>query len=162
MTGVDALTLADGGAVGAPPPPPPRLCCRARRPSQGGMEPYEILRSATRNAAESLGLGSDLGDAPLGIIAVGAIADLVVWPKDKSPLVNIFNTQELSHIVLDGRLFEVRSMAFILARCHPGALEPCANYLLRLAGAADEYRLHLWGARMHWLSPGGLHGTTVP
>jgi hypothetical protein len=77
------------------------------RGAQGGLTPYQVLRSATRNAAEALGLGASTGPQ-LGLIAEGAIADLVIWPPEASPLVSINNTVALSHIVKDGRLYLVR------------------------------------------------------
>ena len=74
---------------------------------QGGMTSYEVLRSATRNAAEALGLGTTTGPQ-LGVVAAGAIADLLVWPADRSPLVDIRNTAAVAYIIKDGRLFLVR------------------------------------------------------
>jgi len=75
------------------------------------MRPYEVLRTATRNAAEALGLGSGAGLKQLGVIAPGALADLVIWPPTASPLDDIRNTVRLSHVMVNGRLYIVRPTA---------------------------------------------------
>lgn len=70
---------------------------------QGGMTPHEALRAGTLNGARYVGL-----DADLGSIEPGKLADLVVLAKD--PLVEIRNTDSLTHVILGGRVFEAATL----------------------------------------------------
>ncbi len=63
-----------------------------------GIAPVEVLRMATRNGAEALGL---LGER--GTIEPGKRADLVVLEAD--PLRDIRNTGRIRYVVLGGRMF---------------------------------------------------------
>jgi imidazolonepropionase-like amidohydrolase len=63
-----------------------------------GISPVEVLRMATRNGAEALGL---LGQS--GTVETGKRADLLVLDAD--PLRDIRNTRRIRYVVLDGRLF---------------------------------------------------------
>lgn len=67
-----------------------------------GMAPIEVLRWATKNGAEAMGLGAEGG-----IIAAGRLADLVV--VDGDPLVDVgclANRDNLRVILLDGRVMK--------------------------------------------------------
>jgi hypothetical protein len=70
---------------------------------QGGFTPWEALRAATINGAESLGMGADIGS-----IEVGKLADLVLI--DGNPLEDLRRTEFVDAVLLDGRLYEAASM----------------------------------------------------
>jgi imidazolonepropionase-like amidohydrolase len=70
---------------------------------QGGMSELNAIRSATINPAKSLGL-----DADLGSIEAGKLADIVVL--DANPLDDIHNTESISLVMANGRLFDARTM----------------------------------------------------
>jgi imidazolonepropionase-like amidohydrolase len=63
-----------------------------------GIAPVEVLRLATRNGAEALGL---LGES--GTVEPGKRADLVVLEAD--PLRDIRNTRRIRYVILGGRIF---------------------------------------------------------
>lgn len=66
---------------------------------EAGMTPMQAIGSATRVAAESMGLAKDSGT-----IEVGKRADLIVLNAD--PLVNIANIRQLRFVVANGRVLE--------------------------------------------------------
>jgi imidazolonepropionase-like amidohydrolase len=70
---------------------------------QGGMGNHQALRSATLSGAESLGL-----DNWLGSLEPGKFADLIVM--DKNPLENLLNTESLSQVMVNGRLYDAETM----------------------------------------------------
>ncbi|MEJ7588565.1 MAG: amidohydrolase family protein [Ferruginibacter sp.] len=70
---------------------------------QGGMTNLEALKTATINAAQSLGL-----DAWIGSLQVGKLADLIVLEKD--PLENIRNTESIKYTMVNGRLYDSEQM----------------------------------------------------
>ncbi|HEX8212545.1 MAG TPA: amidohydrolase family protein [Longimicrobium sp.] len=63
-----------------------------------GLSPLDALRAATRNAAESLGLGECCGS-----VEVGKAADLVLLDAD--PLQDIRNTRRIHAVVRGGKLY---------------------------------------------------------
>lgn len=65
---------------------------------RGGMSPMQAMSAATINPANYLGLDNDLGS-----LAAGKLADLVIL--DANPLDNIRNTDKISQIMLNGRLY---------------------------------------------------------
>jgi imidazolonepropionase-like amidohydrolase len=71
--------------------------------AQGGFTPIEVLRIATINGARYLGL-----DGEIGSLEKGKLADLVVL--DKNPLENIRNTESISMVMLNGRLYDAATM----------------------------------------------------
>ena len=70
---------------------------------QGGMTNLQALRCATLNGAKYLGL-----DKEVGSLAVGKLADLVIL--DKNPLVNIQNTESISAVMVNGRLYDASTL----------------------------------------------------
>lgn len=70
---------------------------------QGGMTNHDALKTATINAARSLGL-----DGNIGSLEVGKLADLVVM--DKNPLDNIRNTETIRYTMVNGRLYDAETM----------------------------------------------------
>ena len=70
---------------------------------QGGMTNLEAIRAATINGAWSLGL-----DKELGSIEKGKLADLIVL--DRNPLENIRNTESISMVMVNGRLYDGKTL----------------------------------------------------
>lgn len=71
--------------------------------SQGGMSNMHILRAATINPAEMLGI-----DWQLGSLETGKLADLIVL--DKNPLEDIHNTNTVRFTMVNGRLYDAYTM----------------------------------------------------
>ncbi|MGD9590573.1 MAG: amidohydrolase family protein [Pyrinomonadaceae bacterium] len=69
----------------------------------GGMSTHDTLRVATIFGAEAIGLERDLGS-----LEAGKLADLIVM--DKNPLVDIRNTDSISHVMKNGELFEAETL----------------------------------------------------
>ncbi|MCZ6916323.1 MAG: amidohydrolase family protein [Gemmatimonadetes bacterium] len=70
-----------------------------RMMQSGGMTEHDALRAATIFGAEGLGFGGDLGS-----VETGKLADLVVL--DANPLDDIRNTNTVSMVMKNGRLYE--------------------------------------------------------
>lgn len=75
--------------------------------ASGDMRNLDALKVATILGAESLGL-----DKELGSIEVGKLADLVIL--DKNPLENIRNTNTITHVVKDGRVYDGNTLDEVL------------------------------------------------
>lgn len=70
---------------------------------QGGMSPLEALRTATIDPAHYIGL-----DHALGSLEPGKLADIIVI--DGNPLEDIRDTDNVSHTMINGRLYDANTM----------------------------------------------------
>ncbi len=70
---------------------------------QGGLTPHEALRCATLGGARYLGYDRDLGS-----LEPGKLADLLVLDRD--PLVNIRDSESVSRVMLNGRLYDAATL----------------------------------------------------
>jgi len=68
-----------------------------------GLTPFQALQSATVNAAQALGVGSEIGT-----IEPGKLADLTFLGGD--PLNDIRNTRDVKRVMRGGRLFSVADL----------------------------------------------------
>jgi imidazolonepropionase-like amidohydrolase len=64
-----------------------------------GLTPHEALQAATRQSAEAVGLGDELGT-----VQAGKLAELVLLDAD--PLTDITNVQRIHAVVHEGRLLD--------------------------------------------------------
>jgi imidazolonepropionase-like amidohydrolase/Tol biopolymer transport system component len=71
--------------------------------AQGGMNNMQVLKAATIDGADYIGMGDDMGS-----IKVGKLADLIVLEKD--PLEDILNTNSIDMVMINGRLYDTDSM----------------------------------------------------
>src|SRR5690606_34022604 len=71
---------------------------------QGGMTPHEALPAGTLNGARYVGL-----DADLGSLEVGKLADIAVIAGDV--LADIRVSERVAYTVINGRMFDARTMA---------------------------------------------------
>lgn len=70
---------------------------------QGGITPMQALIDATIGAAKNLGL-----DKEIGSLEVGKLADLLVL--DKNPLQDLRNSETIRYVMVNGRLYDARTM----------------------------------------------------
>jgi cytosine/adenosine deaminase-related metal-dependent hydrolase len=71
---------------------------------QSGITNLQALRCATLDGARYVGLDRDIGS-----IEVGKLADLIVM--DKNPLDDIRNSDDIRYTVLNGRVYDARTLA---------------------------------------------------
>ena len=69
----------------------------------GGMRAHDVLRVATLESAEAIGLGDEIGS-----IEVGKAADLIVL--DENPLNDIRNTDSASYVMTNGILYDAKTL----------------------------------------------------
>ncbi|KAG8981639.1 hypothetical protein FRB90_007111 [Tulasnella sp. 427] len=73
--------------------------------AQGGMTPYEVLRSATRSGALSLGLFGSIGS-----LQPGKLADMVIYPAGADILADISLSRDIRFVVKGGRVWNAPTM----------------------------------------------------
>jgi len=71
--------------------------------AMGGMTNMEVLRAATMNGAEYIGMSKEIGS-----LEKGKLADLVVM--DKNPLDDIHNTESIKYTMVNGRIYDAFTM----------------------------------------------------
>lgn len=76
---------------------------------QGGLNPYQVLYTATMAGAKALGLDGDLGS-----LEAGKMADLIFFDPSNNPLENINFSRDVEYVMLDGRLYNAQTMDQIL------------------------------------------------
>ena len=87
---------------------------------EAGLTPLHALQAATRNAAEGMGLGGNVGT-----IEVGKLAELVLLDAD--PLAAITNTTSIASVVVSGRLLERADLDELLLAAIPADATPAAS-----------------------------------
>lgn len=78
----------------------------------GGMKPHDVLRVATLNGADAIGLAKDIGS-----LEVGKLADLQVL--DANPLDNLQNSTSIRYVMKNGRLYEAATLTEVWPRQRP-------------------------------------------
>lgn len=71
--------------------------------AQGGMTPMNAIRAATIDGAEYIGMDKDIGS-----LEKGKLADLIIL--DANPLDDIRNSDKVDQVMLNGRLYEAKTM----------------------------------------------------
>jgi len=71
--------------------------------AQGGMSPWNVIKASTIDGAKYIGMDDELGS-----IKAGKLADLVILDAD--PLADIRNTDNVSQVMINGRLYESATM----------------------------------------------------
>ena len=84
-----------------------------------GLAPHDVLRSATIVGAEAIGLAQDVGS-----LEAGKLADIIVLDKD--PLANIRNTNTLSQVMMNGRLYDANTLDEVYPRARKLPVQPWA------------------------------------
>ena len=70
---------------------------------QGGFSPWEAFRAGSIDGAIHLGMDKDIGS-----IEPGKLADIIVI--DGNPLTDIRRSEYVAYTMLNGRLYEVKTM----------------------------------------------------
>jgi imidazolonepropionase-like amidohydrolase len=95
-SGIPVVMGTDAGNIGTLPGP--AVFREMELMAQAGLTPLQVLKSATVNAAATMGMENDLGR-----IAPGRLADLVILDAD--PLAKVSNLSKISRVIKDGQGF---------------------------------------------------------
>jgi imidazolonepropionase-like amidohydrolase len=87
---------------------------------EAGLTPLQALQAATRNTAQAVVLGDELGT-----VEVGKLADLVLLEAD--PLAAITNTTRIAAVVANGRLLVQPELRGLLQAAEHVAATPAAS-----------------------------------
>jgi imidazolonepropionase-like amidohydrolase len=82
--------------------------------ASGGMTPMDALRVGTIFGAEAIGL-----QASLGSVEAGKLADLIILSAN--PLDDIRNTNTITHVMKNGRLYDGNTLDEVWPRTRPMA-----------------------------------------
>ncbi len=93
----------------------------------GGLSQHDVLRSATIVGAEAIGLGTEVGS-----LEAGKFADIIVL--DKNPLENIRNTNTVSMVMVNGRMYDANTLDEVYPRKRALPKQPW-TYTAPMAGA---------------------------
>lgn len=80
--------------------------------SEGGMRPHDVLRVATKNGADAIGFGEDLGS-----LEAGKLADLIVL--DRNPLDDLRATTSIRYVIKNGFLYQGDTLAAVWPASRP-------------------------------------------
>jgi imidazolonepropionase-like amidohydrolase len=97
--GIMVVVGSDAGNIGALHGP--AVFREMERMAQAGLSPLEVLRAATVNGAQVMGMPGQIGR-----IAPGFMADMVILGAD--PLADVSNLSEVEQVIRDGRVHRVR------------------------------------------------------
>jgi adenine deaminase len=100
------------------------------------MSALEAIRAATLNGARYIGMDKDLGS-----IEAGKLADMIIL--DANPLEDLFNTDKIHSVVMNGRIYQASD----LKEMHTGNQPPASYYFQRSKSQAFP-----WG---HFHNAGG-------
>ena len=92
----------------------------------GGLSTHDALRAATIVGAEAIGMSTDLGS-----LEVGKMADLLVLDRD--PLVEIRNSNTLSMVMMNGRLYDANTLDEVYPRQRKLPVQPWSYTLPKAA-----------------------------
>jgi imidazolonepropionase-like amidohydrolase len=87
---------------------------------EAGLTPLEALQAATRNTAQAMALGDELGT-----VEVAKLADLVLLDAD--PLMSITNTTRIAAVAANGRLLQRAELDGLLQAAAEAAAMPAAR-----------------------------------
>ena len=93
----------------------------------GGLSTHDALRAATIVGAEGIGMAQDIGS-----LEPGKMADLIVLDRD--PLANIRNSNSVSMVMVNGRLYDGNTLDEVYPRQRKLSLQPW-TYAMPTSGA---------------------------